>query len=236
MRARAGLAGAAAGLLAGAAGLPLGGPGGAARGLGSLASNPAIDITQVQGVLNLVSSECGNSRVLPWAIELVTAGGADFEVLVADFMALANQQASKAARANASRALITEVATNERIQELIQGPLVRNISDSLNVSCLLESDMMQKFLRVQEAKIAASSNDDDWDTTVGGTIIQGLFDQMPRIFGQYDQCGGGSSSCWSSQPCSPRPSRTPPRWPSRSPPRASSTFTRKRAKGTCQPM
>jgi len=190
MRARAGLAAAAAGLLAGAAVLPLGGPGGAARGLGSLASNTAINFTQVQGVLNLVSSECGNSRVLPWVVELVTSGGADFEVLVADFMALSNQQASKGARANASRALITEVATNDRIQRLIQGPLVRNISENLNISCILESDMMQEFLRNEEAKIAKT--EENWNSSVGGIIIQGLFDRMPRIFGQYDRCGGGA--------------------------------------------
>lgn len=158
-------------------------------GLGSLMSNPNLDVAQIGQVVSLLSGPCGGVKVLPWAVELITVGGPAAEGLMGEILSFPKPEEGEAVRRNASEAIINQIATNVEIQELVQGDLMRNISNALNISCLLESEFVSGFIQNQETKIAKDNT--GWNTTVGGIIVDSLFQNLPSIFNDYGNCGGG---------------------------------------------
>ena len=176
-------AGAAAGAL-----LVLGGPKGAS-GLGSLMSNPNLNITEILPVVNLLNGPCGGPTVLPWLVELISVGGPTVEGLLNEIATFPKPAEGEEVRRNASEAIIRQVASNTEIQQIIQGELMQNISNAVNISCLMESSFFTGVIQNQEDKIA--KDNEGWSTTVGGIIVDSLFQNLPTIFNDYGNCGGG---------------------------------------------
>jgi len=152
-------------------------------------SNPNLDVAQIGQVVSLLSGPCGNEKVLPWAIELISVGGPAAEGLMGEILSFPKPEEGEEVRRNASEAIINQIATNAEIQQLVQGDLMRNISNALNISCLLESEFVSGFIQNQEKKIAKDNK--GWNTTVGGIIVDSLFQNLPSIFNDYGNCGGG---------------------------------------------